>query len=70
MPLAFMPDFYDDRNKVRQWTAFTAKNKTYIEPVEFKIVIADIARFLVPVARSVRERTSFTKTWKPGGPWD
>jgi len=50
--LAFTPDFHDDRNKVRQWTAFCAKNKTYIEPIEFKTVIAAIAQFLVPVARS------------------
>lgn len=67
--LAFTPDFYDDRNKVRQWTAFCAKNNTYIEPIEFKTVIAAIARFLVPVARSVREGASFAKAWKPGGPW-
>jgi hypothetical protein len=67
--LAFTPDFYEDRNKVQQWTAFCAKNKAYIEPIEFKTVIAGIAQFLVPVARSVREGTSFAKTWKPGGPW-
>jgi hypothetical protein len=69
IPLAVTPDFYDDRNKVRQWTAFCAKNKSYIEPIEFKAVVAAIAQFLVPVARSVREGTSFAKTWKAGGPW-
>jgi hypothetical protein len=33
MPLAFMPEFYDDTNKKRQWTAFCAfcaKNATYM----------------------------------------
>jgi hypothetical protein len=69
IPLAFTPDFYEDRNKAQQWTAFCAKNKTYIEPIEYKTVIAAIAHFLVPVARSVREGTSFAKTWQPGGPW-
>ena len=67
--LAFTPDFYDDRSKVQQWAAFCAKNRTYIEPIKFKTVIAAIAQFLVPVARSVREGTSFAKTWQPGGPW-
>lgn len=67
--LAFTPDFYDDRSKVQQWTAFCAKNRAYIEPIEFKTVIAAITQFLVPVARSVREGTSFAKTWQPGGPW-
>jgi hypothetical protein len=67
--LAFTPEFYQDRNKVQQWKAFCAKNKTYIEPVEFKTIVAAIAQFLVPVARSVREGTSFAKTWKPSGPW-
>lgn len=69
IPLAFTPDFYDDRNKVRQWTAFCAKNKTYIAAVDFKTVIADIAEFLVPVTRSVSDGVSFPKTWEAGGPW-
>src|SRR5260370_42697659 len=34
-PLAFAPDFYDDADRVRQWTAFSHKSRTYVEPIEF-----------------------------------
>jgi hypothetical protein len=69
MPLAFTPDFHDDGSKVRQWTAFCAKNMPYVTKDEFRAVIASIREFLVPVARFAREGTSFSKTWNPGGPW-
>ena len=29
LPVAFTSEFYDDVNKKRQWTAFSAKNKSY-----------------------------------------
>ena len=35
-PFAFAPEFHDDADKVRQWTAFSHKSRTYVEPVEFK----------------------------------
>jgi hypothetical protein len=44
--VAFTSEFYDDVNKKRQWTAFCAKNKSYIENVEFKAVMEAIRDFL------------------------
>ena len=61
--------FTYDGNKKRQWTAFCAKNKSYVEKTEFKAVMEDIPNFLALPARTVQEGQSFTKTWKPGGPW-
>jgi hypothetical protein len=67
--LAFTPDFYDDANKVRQWAAFSQKNRTFVEPIEFKTLITRIARLLVPVIRSARHKSAFPKRWQPGGNW-
>ena len=39
VPVAFTSEFYDDVNKKRQWTAFCAKNKSYVEKTEFKAVM-------------------------------
>src|SRR3984893_9263942 len=30
LPVAFASEFYDDVNKKRQWTAFCARNKSYV----------------------------------------
>ncbi len=68
-PLAFTLDFYEDVNKIRQWIAFSEKNRSYVEPIEFKTLVAHIAKFLVPVTSAARRNVTFTKTWKPGGPW-
>lgn len=69
LPVAFTSEFYDDANKKRQWTAFCAKNKSYVKKAEFKAVMEAIRNFLALPVRTVQEGHSFTKTWKPGGPW-
>jgi hypothetical protein len=69
LPLAFTPEFYDDASKKRQWTAFCAKNATYVAKTEFKSVIDTLKTFLVPVVSALRKETSFSQQWKPGGPW-
>jgi predicted nucleotidyltransferase component of viral defense system len=69
LPVAFTSEFYDDINKKRQWNAFCAKNKSYVANAEFKLVMEAIRNFLALPVRTVQEGHSFTKTWKPGGPW-
>ena len=69
LPLAFTPEFYDDATKKRQWTAFCAKNATYMAKTEFKSVIDTLKTFLVPVVLALHEETSFSQQWKPGRPW-
>jgi hypothetical protein len=66
---AFTPESPDDANK-KLWTAFCTKNATYIAKAEFKGVIETLKPFVVPVAAEVDEKTSFSKRWKPGGPWN
>ena len=69
-PFALTPEFYGDAGKVRQWNAFSQKNRSYIESIEFKIVVGRLADFLVPVARAARRKIPFTKHWTPRGPWN
>jgi len=69
LPVALTSEFYDEVNKKRQWTAFCAKNKSYVENVEFKALMEAIRDFLALPVRTVQEGNSFSKTWKPGGPW-
>ena len=69
LPVAFTSEFYDDVSKKRQWSAFCAKNNSYVEKVEFKTVMEAIRDFLALPVRTVQEGNSFSKTWKPGGPW-
>jgi hypothetical protein len=67
--LAFTAEFYDDADKSRQWNAFAQKNRSYIEPIAFKVVVKRIAEFLVPVTVAVLEGVTLSKQWEPGGPW-
>ncbi len=67
-PLAFTP-FYKDVSKIRQWTAFSEKNRSYVEPSKLKTLVARLATFLFPVTSAARQKVSFAMTWKPGVPW-
>lgn len=69
VPLAFTPEFYEDENKVRQWAAFCGKNKTYIQELAFKDVVARLAAFLVPVIMSARGERMLNSAWTPGNGW-
>ena len=69
LPFAFTSEFYDDVNKKRQWAAVCAKNRSFVEKAEFKAVMEGIRNFLALPVRAVQAGHSFTKTWKPGGPW-
>jgi hypothetical protein len=69
LPVAFTSEFYDDVNKNRQWSAFCTKNESYVQKVEFKTVMEAIRNFLALPVRTVQEGDSFSKTWRPGGPW-
>ena len=68
-PLAFTPEFCEDTNKVKQWTAFCTKNKPYIQDVTLKDVMARLASFLVPVIMSAHGEQTLNSTWTPGKGW-
>jgi hypothetical protein len=68
-PVAFTPEFYNDTDKKKQWTAFCTRNATYVRKTELKEVVENIKRFLTLVATASRDGSVFTKRWEPGGPW-
>jgi len=68
-PVAFTPEFYNDTDKKKQWTAFCTKNATYIAKTELKEVIENIGYFLTPVARALLDGIPFTKRWESARHW-
>jgi Nucleotidyl transferase AbiEii toxin, Type IV TA system len=50
-PIAFTPEFYDHTGKKQQWTAFRAKNATYVAKSELKEVIENIKLSWCPSPR-------------------
>src|SRR5262249_15179969 len=68
-PIAFTPEFYNDLDKKKQWSAFCARNATYVTKTELREVVENIKRFLTPVSTASRESSPFAKQWEPGGPW-
>jgi hypothetical protein len=68
-PVAFRPEFYNDTDKKKQWTAFCTRNATYVTKTELKEVVEKIDRFLAPAAGAIRDGVPFTKRWKHSGPW-
>jgi len=69
VPLAFTPEFYEDKDKVKQWNAFCNKNKSYVAQTELKVIVDDLATFLVPVIISVQLARAFPSTWTPANHW-
>jgi hypothetical protein len=69
VPLAFTAEFYKDENKVKQWNAFSNKNKSYVDHLEFEVVITRLALFLVPIVKSVQDERVLASTWTTGHVW-
>jgi hypothetical protein len=67
-PIAFTPEFFQDNEKKRQWNAFLAKNKLYIEPLPLGLVVEAIRDFLMPLVESFGTTGHLNKVWQPGGP--
>lgn len=53
-PLAFTPEFYEDDNKIKEWRAFRNGNKPHAQEIEFKVLIARLSLFLLPVIKAAR----------------
>lgn len=69
IPLAFTPEFHDDQNKKRQWTAFCSRISTATNTTDLKSVVEALKLFLSPVAAAAMEQMAFPTKWKPSGPW-
>ena len=69
-PLVFTTEFFNNDNKKKQWSAFCAKNKDYVEEIPLQTVCEEIATFLSPVLRALGNGAKFCSTWKPGSAWN
>lgn len=69
VPTALTAEFYQHNSKRQQWTAFTQRNRLYIEPRELAEVVTRVAAFLIPVLESLPDKRSFSAVWSAGGPW-
>jgi hypothetical protein len=70
VPLAFTPEFYEDENKIKQWNAFCNKNKSYVQKMRLRDVVARLVLFLVPVIKSAQQERAMDSAWTPAHAWD
>lgn len=68
-PIAFTPDFTDQPSTRSQWKAFRSNLPSAECPETLAEVVQVLAEFLLPVARSCIEGTTFRKFWAPPGSW-
>ena len=68
-PLAFTPEFYDDRQKQTQWQAFINKSGLTEESVALDQVIDALRRFLMPPTKALNDGEVFGVHWPAGGNW-
>ena len=69
VPLALSQEFAAIVEKQAQWRAFLNKSGLASAPSDLGLVTMHLAEFLEPVINVARTGASFTKIWKPGGPW-
>jgi predicted nucleotidyltransferase component of viral defense system len=67
--IAFTDAFVQDPTKQKQWKAFIRKSRMENVPVQLGEVIGCLVLFLGPVAEALASGGSFSKVWKPPGPW-
>ena len=66
--IASTNEFFEDKSKQLQWTAFNGKNKVYIESVPLKTVVGDIEQFVMPLVLGVATEGKWSRFWRVGGP--
>ena len=69
IPLAFTPEFFEDRGKQIQWRAFLSKGKLETDGKIFHEVIAILQDFLMPPSLVVALGKTFSKIWQPPKGW-
>ena len=69
-PIAFTPDFSNDKAKQTQWTAFVRRGRLVVEAPAFRQVTEMLRSFLWPVTEALVADKDFTLRWPPGGPWN
>jgi len=69
LPAALAPRFYADGTRAGQWRAYLTRNALPGTPSDWVAVGQLLQAFLVPPWRALADRTTYSRTWPPGGPW-
>ena len=64
-PLVFRIEFYENKERQKQWTAFLRKLRLHDINQEFSEIMKKIINFLEPVIISIGDRTRINKSWDP-----
>jgi hypothetical protein len=68
-PLALSAEFWGDRTKISQWSAFLRKSSLDAEGTSLDQVILFLRDFLMPPAVALAAGETFVREWPAGGPW-
>jgi hypothetical protein len=67
--LVFTPEFFNDEDKKRQWSAFCDRNRSYVEQTTLQIICKEIEEFLAPLLNAVGTNMRFSRKWIPEKGW-
>jgi hypothetical protein len=65
-PVVFMPEFLEDADKKKQWSAFCNKNRNYIPDMSLESVCEGIAAFLMPLVEALNGDAALPQKWSRG----
>lgn len=68
-PIALTDTFAADAAKQAQWRGFLRRTAIALAPRPLPELLAAVADFVMPPARSLAARNAFTSRWQPGGDW-
>ena len=69
VPLALTPEFWADKSKQTQWTAFINRGRLMRQAPAFDNVVDALNGFLWPITEAVVRGDKFDSQWVRGGPW-
>lgn len=68
-PPALQSDFFENSQKLDQWSGFMERNNLSTEDLSLREVVNELREFLLPVFDSINSSVRFEKKWLPGEGW-
>jgi predicted nucleotidyltransferase component of viral defense system len=68
-PVVFTKEFYEDKNRQKQWQAYLRKIREKEISDHFSIVMQKINEFLGPIILAINDKAKIPGEWKAPGPW-
>lgn len=62
----FTPEFFDDKEKKKQWAAFCSKNRQFVEETSLQSVCYELSVFLTPILQALEHKRGLRKMWAAG----